>query len=204
MMRTIVITAGRGPVECRRAVKAVASAFIAEAEEIGLDVDFVPGDDPDGEGPSSARLLLDDDGLDTGPFLRGWLGTVQWIARSERRSKADRKNWFVGVFEEPSTPGDRPRIDEADIAFAAITAGGPGGQHQNKTASAIRATHRPSGVSIVVRAERSQHRNKAMAIERIAAVLDTVRRMEQSRVERTAWELKVEVQRGGAVRVIKG
>jgi peptide chain release factor len=204
MMRTIVITAGRGPVECRRAVKAVAAAFIAEAGEAGLDVDLVAGDAPDGEGPVSVRLLLEDEGRDLGLFLAGWLGSVQWIARSERRSKADRKNWFVGVFEEPQTSGDAPRVAEADITFSAITAGGPGGQHQNKTASAIRGTHRPTGVSVVVRAERSQHRNKAIAIARIEAVLATMRRMEQSRAERSAWELKVEVQRGGAVRVIRG
>jgi peptide chain release factor len=201
-MRILVITAGRGPVECRRAVKAVAAEMLSEAEALGIDADLVAGDDPDGEGPVSARIILDAEG-DLGAFVSGWLGSVQWIARSERRSKADRKNWFVGVFEEPAPDAAALRVDEADVAFSAITAGGPGGQHQNKTASAVRAVHRPTGVAVVVRSDRSQHRNRAIALKRIAQVLETMGRLERSRHEREAWERRIEVQRGAPTRVLR-
>jgi peptide chain release factor len=201
-MRVIVITAGRGPVECRRAVNVVAAAFLRECEELGINADLVAGDDPDGEGPTSVRIILDAED-DLGAFVATWLGSVQWIARSERRSRADRKNWFVGVFEEQVPDASGVRVDEADVTFSAITAGGPGGQHQNKTASAVRALHRPTGVAVVVRSDRSQHRNRAVALKRIAQVLETIGRLERSRTEREAWERRIDVQRGAPTRVLR-
>lgn len=201
-MRVIVITAGRGPVECRRAVRAVAGLLVEEAEERGIGADLVEGDNPDGEGPASARIILDGED-ELGGFLATWLGSVQWVARSERRSKADRKNWFVGVFEEEGDERTSFRVDEADVTFSAITAGGPGGQHQNKTASAVRAVHGPSGVAVVVRSDRSQHRNRAVAIRRIAQVLEARDRLKRASAERSLWEHRTEVQRGSPVRVLR-
>jgi peptide chain release factor len=60
-----------------------------------------------------------------------------------------------------------------EVRFEAFRAGGPGGQHQNKTESAVRAVHMPSGLSAVARDGRSQHRNKAIAVERLAMLLRT-------------------------------
>jgi peptide chain release factor len=57
------------------------------------------------------------------------------------------------------------------LSVRSLPGRGPGGQHQNKTESAVRATHIASGLSVVVREERSQHRNKALALERIATLL---------------------------------
>ena len=59
----------------------------------------------------------------------------------------------------------------ADVRFEAFRAGGPGGQHQNKTESAVRAVHIATGLAVVARDGRSQHRNKALAIERLAALI---------------------------------
>ena len=201
-MRVVVVTAGRGPVECRRAVRAVSATLVEEAEERGIDADLVEGDDPDGEGPASARIILDSEAELSG-FLATWLGSVQWVARSERRSKADRKNWFVGVFEEQTGGRASFPVDEADVTFSAITAGGPGGQHQNKTASAVRAFHGPTGVAVVVRSDRSQHRNRAVALRRIAQVLETRDRLQRASEERTLWEHRIDVQRGSPVRVLR-
>src|SRR6218665_1568897 len=141
-MRILVISAGRGPVECRRPVKEVAPILVEEAEAHGLDAALIHGVDPDGNGPVSSRVVFADAGAEADALFRRWLGSIQWIARSERRSKADRKNWFVGVFEDQADTGPAPSVVESDIAFSAMTAGGPGGQHQNKTASAVRAVHR--------------------------------------------------------------
>jgi peptide chain release factor len=62
-------------------------------------------------------------------------------------------------------------IREADVRIETFRAGGPGGQHQNKTDSAVRATHVPTGLATVSRQERSQHRNKAVALARLASLI---------------------------------
>src|SRR5262249_21430313 len=62
-------------------------------------------------------------------------------------------------------PVPSSELDPADVTFDAFGAGGPGGQHQNKTASAVRAVHKPSGLAVVVREGRSQHPNKAIAFQ---------------------------------------
>lgn len=202
MKRVFVITAGRGPVECRRAVKAVLSAFVMAIEEIGLEADLVPGADPDGEGPFSCRVLIHDDGR-LAAVLPGWLGSVQYVARSDRRSKADRKNWFVGIREEATDQSVAPLVAVEDVDFSAMAAGGPGGQHVNKTASAVRAVHRPTGVTVVVRSERSQHRNKAIAMERLAEALAALIRQDREVAERSEWSGRILVERGNPVRVLR-
>ena len=68
----------------------------------------------------------------------------------------------------------KSRSDEALLAECSIEtfrAGGPGGQHQNKTESAVRLTHRPTGVVVTARESRSQHRNRACALDRLRAAL---------------------------------
>lgn len=204
MKRFFLISSGRGPLECRRAVRAVAAAFIEAIESIGLEADYLPGSDPDGEGPVSAIVLVFDEKHRLDAILSGWTGTIQWISKSERRAKASRKNWFVSLGEEPFFGGDTVGvIRESDVIFSAIAAGGPGGQHQNKTASAVRAEHRPSGITVIVRTERSQHRNKAIALERIAGILEARRRQEIALSEKTSWSSRIDVQRGSPVRTIR-
>lgn len=59
----------------------------------------------------------------------------------------------------------------AECAVETFRAGGPGGQHQNKTESAVRLTHRPTGLVVTARESRSQHRNRARALDRLRAAL---------------------------------
>ncbi len=138
--------------------------------QAGLSVDI--SERPGGRsGPASAIATLSGSGA--GAVARAWVGVVLWRCQSNLRPRHRRKNWFVQVFEL-NPPENDVDIDGSEVEMQAIRAGGPGGQHQNKTSSAIRArwTH-PSGktYSIVVRADRSQHRNRKIAIERLKALV---------------------------------
>jgi peptide chain release factor len=166
----LLVTAGRGPAECRIAAAQVLAVMAREAEAAGLNLDVTEGRNPDGHGPSSAIAIVSGPGEER--FAKGWTGSVQWIAESPLRPLHKRKNWFIGVMELPAPSAPPKPLDLKAVRFEAFRAGGPGGQHQNKTESAVRAVHTPSGLAAVARNGRSQHRNKAMALERLAALIE--------------------------------
>ena len=168
-MIRLLITSGRGPAECRIALAKTLCALTAEAAALGLDTDCAEGPDPDGHGPASAIAVIH--GPEATAFARGWTGSIQWVAQSPLRPHHKRKNWFVGVFELPAPPAAPMPLGAGDVRFEAFRAGGAGGQHQNKTESAVRAVHLATGLAVVAREERSQHRNKALALERLAALI---------------------------------
>ena len=100
------------------------------------------------------------------------MGSILWVARSPLRPHHKRKNWSIGVFKLEPRAIEPAELNPSDVRFEAFSAGGPGGQHQNKTASAVRAVHKPSGLAAVAREGRSQHRNKALALKRLGALLE--------------------------------
>jgi peptide chain release factor len=168
-MIRLLFTSGRGPAECRIAVVNAIATLTAEATSLGLDSDCLEGPNADGHGPASAIVVIHGDAAAV--FARPWIGSIQWVAQSPLRPHHKRKNWFIGVFELPALPKAAKALTAQEVRFEAFRAGGPGGQHQNKTESAVRAIHIASGLSVVAREERSQHRNKALALERIAALI---------------------------------
>jgi peptide chain release factor len=165
----LLVTAGRGPAECRIAVVNTLAAMAHEAEASELDFDVAPGADPDGHGPASAIAVVCGEGAER--FAASWSGSIQWIAESPLRPQHKRKNWFIAVMPLPAAAVPPAALNLREVRFEAFRAGGPGGQHQNKTESAVRAVHVPSGLAAVARDERSQHRNKAAALERLAMLL---------------------------------
>ena len=169
-MRRLLVSAGRGPAECRIALGLVLERMAGEAEAAGLDLDVAPGPAPDRHGPASAVVVVE--GAGEAAFAAAWTGSVLWTATSPLRPHHRRRNWYVGVFAlPPAPPAAAPVPAEAEVRFEAFRAGGPGGQHQNKTASAVRAVHLPTGLAVVARDERSQHRNRALALARLARLL---------------------------------
>ena len=200
-MTRLLITSGRGPAECRIAVIKVLAAMEREAERAGLDLDVAWGA-TDRRGPGSAVAAIG--GVGAEAFARSWIGTVLWTAPSPVRPHHKRKNWFVGVFELPPAAGPARPLAEGDVRFEAFRAGGPGGQHQNKTESAVRAVHVPSGLAVVARGERSQHRNKALALERLAELLQLAASMEALEAQKLAHAGHDRLERGRPVRRFKG
>jgi peptide chain release factor len=201
-MIKLLITSGRGPVECRIAVARVLDRLAREAEAGDVGCDVALGPDPDGEGPASALVILSGEGTDG--LVRRWVGTVLWVAQSSVRQGHKRKNWYVGVMALPVAPVAPKAVALSDVRFEAFRAGGPGGQHQNKTESAVRAVHVPTGLAVVAREERSQHRNKAIALERLAALIRAGGELTAALEQQRAHASHDQLERGNPVRRFVG
>jgi peptide chain release factor len=163
----LLITSGNGPAECQIAAAHVLAKMKDEAKVMSVKIDVNATTSK--HGVKSAVAIVS--GTNCAMFSARWRGTVQWVAKSPVRPNHKRQNWFVAVTEVVAKSGAIQGMKLSDIKFESFRAGGPGGQHQNTTDSAVRATHCPSGVSAVAREMRSQHRNKALAIERLALLL---------------------------------
>lgn len=137
-------------------------------------------------------------------FARGWTGSIQWIAESRVRPHQKRKNLFIGVFVLPPLRAGGAAIAAGDVRFEAFRAGGPTDQHQNKTASAVRLVHIPTGLAVVARDDRSQHRNKALAMERLASPLAAREELAALADEQRAHAHHDGLERGRPIRRFRG
>jgi peptide chain release factor len=201
-MIRLLLTSGRGPAECRIALVKAIATLTTEATSLGLDVDCLEGPDADGHGPASAVVVIHGDAA--AAFAQPWIGSIQWVAQSPLRPLHKRKNWFIGVVELPALPDAAKALSTQDVRFEAFGAGGPGGQHQNKTESAVRATHIASGLSVVARDERSQHRNKALALERLAALIRLKSELEAITARNATHAAHDRLERGRPVKRFRG
>ena len=199
MTTFLLVSSGDGPGECQLAVGHVLARITAEAEALGIDVSMT--ETPGRDGPVSAVVALGGEGADA--LAREWTGTIKWICQSQLRPHHKRRNWFVGV-HVLERPAQAAPFDPKDVGWSTLRAGGPGGQHQNTTESAVRAVHRPSGLVVVARSERSQHRNKAEALSRLQALLTLSDRACVAKAQRAENLLHHGLERGNPVRVFKG
>jgi peptide chain release factor len=201
MEKIIQITSGRGPAECSWVVAQVLKTFIEEAKEKNIKTTMLHREIGIENGTvETATVLLESSNLND--FVNSWVGTVQWIGQSQFRKLHKRKNWFIGIFEmEKSTAIE---ISENDIQYQAMRSSGAGGQHVNKVSSAVRATHVPTGISVVSMDSRSQHQNKKLATERLLQKFkeETVK---QFKAEFQAqWMNQLQIQRGNPIRIFQG
>jgi peptide chain release factor len=193
-MIRLLLTSGRGPAECRIAVAHALRRLAAEAEAIDCGFAIAEDGHAGGHGPASAIVVLD--GPAAADLAQRWTaGSIVWVSPSPLRPRHGRKNWFIGVVELPVTER-MAELASADIRFESFRAGGPGGQHQNKTESAVRAVHVPTGLSTVARDGRSQHRNKVLAVERLRALLDARAHLAQDGEARLIHGAHSNVERG--------
>lgn len=195
----LFFTIGRGPGECQIACAALPSIFIKDAADAGLTATLLDAEEGE-HGLRSALVAVDGDAE---AFVGSWEGTIQWTCASPIRKAWPRKNWFVSVgVVRPPERGHQLR--DADLAFDTFRASGPGGQHVQKTDSAVRVTHKPTGLTAQAQEERSQHRNKALAVARLAALLAARDADADKAVEYAKWRQHDALERGNPVRVYKG
>ena len=208
------ITAGQGPQECGWVVAKVYKQMLREAcqfslraetiESLAFDKALRKQDLLEPDSYLSILIRVEGDNVDT--FAKRWVGSVKWQGQSPYRPKHKRINWFVGVniVSIPETSGiDLTRLHR-EVTFEFMRASGPGGQHVNKTNSAVRLTHKPSGIQVKVDSDRSQHRNRQLAMERLQILLSTGVENDEKTIERTRWLNHYQVGRGNPVRVFNG
>jgi len=133
-------------------------------------------------------------------IVNEWEGTIQWIAQSPYRIYHKRKNWFIAVniFQIP----DLKVVNDKELQFQTLRASGPGGQHVNKTESAVRVTHVASGLSVTASDQRSQIMNKKLAIERLIVKLTVWNKEQLRKVAQENWNNHNNLERGNAVKII--
>jgi len=197
---SLLITSGSGPAECQQAVAGILDVMRNEADLFAANLDVIGVATK--HGLKSAVVLVS--GPDAEAFAKNWRGTIQWRAQSIQRPQHKRANWFVGVFDLPKPAQAVERIHLRDVTFESFRAGGPGGQHQNTTDSAVRAVHRPTGLTTVAREERSQHRNKSLALHRLQQLMSARIAADEEAQKTLENRLHHALERGNPVRRFKG
>ncbi|WP_165024327.1 peptide chain release factor H [Dysgonomonas sp. ZJ279] len=194
------ITSGRGPAECCRVVALVLERIMEQVKKKGLNTEVLERE----QGVINRTLFsatLSIEGKECEDIVKEWEGTIQWIAQSPYRIYHKRKNWFIGVnsFIVP----DIKDTNEKEIEYQTLRASGPGGQHVNKTESAVRATHTPSGLSVIASDQRSQLQNKKLATERLLIKLAAWNIEQSMQAVQKNWNNHNNLQRGNPVKVIQ-
>lgn len=195
------VTSGVGPTECQWVVTKILDKICAEGERLGITCSLIGSVGGDREGALKSGLLSVE-GDESERFARTWEGTVQWIGQSPYRRHHKRKNWFVGA--EVFQPPERVLWSESELHFEAIRSSGPGGQKVNKTNSAVRLTHLPTGITIEAQEERSQLQNRRLAIARLARMMECLGENAAADSRQELWGQHHSLERGNARRIFRG
>lgn len=163
-MMIVQLSSANGPLECQLAVEKCLTFFIKEADSYAVSVEILENN----KGSIGIKsILLGLEGPRAVEFAKKWDGTHQWQWESTIRPHHRRKNWLFGgrVFGSKAAVEEITTIDPKDLDVTTCRASGAGGQHVNKTDSAVQITHLPTGIRVRVQSYRSQHQNRQCALE---------------------------------------
>ena len=190
-------SSAQGPEECCMAVEKALACFLQDATELRVCVDILESF-PSKHGLKSTLLSLD--GEHAEQLAQAWCGTVQWQCQSPLRPRHKRKNWFMSVVRfSPIQP-----LEESEIEFEFTKAQGAGGQHVNKTSSAVRARHVATGITVKVQSERSQHANKKLAKQLIQWKLNEHQSQQLNALDKQRHHSHYQIERGNAAITFSG
>ncbi len=193
------IQAGSGGTEAQDWAEMLLRMYLRWGERRGFTPVLMEVSPADVAGIRSATIKF------TGPYAYGWLRTETGVHRLVRKSPFDanhkRHTSFASVFVSPEID-DTIEIDinPADLKVDTYRASGAGGQHVNRTESAIRITHVPTGVVVQCQADRSQHQNRANAMGQLKAKLYELQMQKLNAEKQKLEEQKSDIGWGSQIR----
>lgn len=193
------IQAGAGGTEAQDWAAMLLRMYLKYAESNGFSGEMIETSAGEVAGIKSATIHV------VGPYAYGWLRTETGVHRLVRKSPFDsgnrRHTSFAAVFVSPEIDDDiEIEIDPSDLRIDVYRASGAGGQHVNKTESAVRITHVPTNTVVQCQSERSQHKNRATALKQMRAKLYELEEQKRRAVAQALEDTKSDVGWGQQIR----
>lgn len=193
------IQSGSGGTEAQDWAEMLLRMYLRWGERRGFETELIEVSPGEVAGIKSATVKFD------GDYAFGWLRTEIGVHRLVRKSPFDsgnrRHTSFAAVFVAPEVDDDvAVEIDPAELRIDVYRASGAGGQHVNRTESAVRITHNPTGVVVQCQNERSQHKNKATAMKQLKAKLYELELQKRQADQQAVEDTKSDIGWGNQIR----
>ena len=193
------IQAGSGGTEAQDWASILLRMYLRWGERRGFKTELMEVSEGDVAGIKSATIKVE------GEYAFGWLRTETGVHRLVRKSPFDsgnrRHTSFASVFVSPEIDDSvEIEINPADLRIDVYRASGAGGQHVNRTESAVRITHNPTGIVVQCQNDRSQHKNKDQAMKQLKAKLYELEMQKRSADQQALEESKSDIGWGSQIR----